>query len=467
MNLRLTESHYMHLRRLSSPSFDGQELYAEETGCILLVGHNQHPERESLLVAEVLEPISGELSDQARGGLTFSSSYLRRALLRVRERELAGFITVHTHPHSDNYVRFSKYDDDQDPQLMRNLYELQPNGMFGSMVLGKRSMAARVWLPGEQMNHHMLDECVVVGERLVYLPLTGVPAPEPPSASEIFDRGTVLTGTGALARLSRMTVGVVGTSGTGSLMVELLARAGAGELVLFEFDLLEEVNLNRILHSRVQDAQQRRNKAQRLAEALEASGLPTRVRVMPIGDITCSEAAQELRQCEILFGCVDRDWPRLILSQMANQYLLPFIDLGTEIGVGNGVIQSVDSRVSYVAPNRPCLLCSGIITTEQLRLEGLEPEERARVLAMGYSHDVQLRAPAVMDLNMRAASMAMLLTRHLLQPFLDRPLPTHVKETVTNFRCKPIRLAADPDCLICSPKARQGLGDALPLSTRM
>jgi hypothetical protein len=35
--------------------------------------------------------------------------------------------------------------------------------------------------------------------------------------------------------------------------------------------------------------------------------------------------------------------------------------LGTEIGVGENEIQSLDSRVSYVAADRPCLLCSGVV----------------------------------------------------------------------------------------------------------
>src|SRR4030095_11834032 len=61
-------------------------------------------------------------------------------------------------------------------------------------------------------------------------------------------------GNGALARLSRMRVAVVGASGTGSLMMELLLRAGAGEILVFEFDVIKGLNLNRILHARRRDA---------------------------------------------------------------------------------------------------------------------------------------------------------------------------------------------------------------------
>jgi len=45
-----------------------------------------------------LSPGAGDLCDQESGAVTFDSRYLRRALLAVRNRGLAGFLTVHTHP---------------------------------------------------------------------------------------------------------------------------------------------------------------------------------------------------------------------------------------------------------------------------------------------------------------------------------------------------------------------------------
>jgi ThiF family len=390
---------------------------------------------------------------------------LRRALLHVRKHKLAGFLTVHTHPHADERVGFSWYDDSNDPELMANLYDLQPEGVFGSMVLGKSSAAARVWRQ-DGSGHDMLENLVIVCEGLNLLPLSGESRGDEPAAAEIFDRTLAVTGRGALARLSKMRVGVVGGSGTGSLVVELLLRGGAGEIVVFEFDKIKDHNLNRILHSRRADAEAQINKAARLAEAACETGLPTRVIVVPGGDIRDAETALELRACDLVFGCIDRDWARLILSEFSQQYLVPYIDLGTEIGVGEEGVQSLDSRVSYVAPGRPCLLCSGIVSAERVRLEGLGDEELDRVIAMGYSEDIRLVAPAVMDLNMRAASYGMLVLRHLLQQFLDVPLPTHIKESLTNYVVKALRRTAKPDCPVCGDSIRLGVGDARRMTTR-
>jgi molybdopterin/thiamine biosynthesis adenylyltransferase len=466
MKLKITEHHYREMLNLTGASFLQGVDFPPETGCLLIVGRNDHDQHPSIVVREVVGPYEGDLKEQQHGAITFSNRYLRRGLLRVRELGLAGFFTLHTHPGSDSYVGFSPYDDSNDPELMRNLYDLQPTGVFGSMVRGKRAIAGRLWLPN-QAKAVPLVEIVIVGEQVESLPLNGRLGDASPIPSAIFDRGLALTGQGALARLSRMRVAVVGASGTGSLIIELLLRAGVGEVVIFEFDVIKHHNLNRILYARRRDADANVAKGERIKEGLDETGLSTRVTIIEGGDITNERVALELRGCDFIFGCVDnRDWPRLVMTEVAYQYLVPYIDLGTEIGIDDLGVQSLDSRVSYVAPGRACLFCSGIVSEERVRIEGLQPDEKARVLAMGYAKDVRMDAPAVMDLNMRAASYGMLVLRHLLQPFLDTPTPTHIKEGLTNYSVKRIRVAAREDCHICGPRGRCGFGDTLRLATR-
>jgi molybdopterin/thiamine biosynthesis adenylyltransferase len=463
MNIRISEQHWQEVKRLTSLSFVNVSAFPPETGCILLVGENDHPLRPSLLVAEVLAPEDGDLLEQGSGGITLASRFLRRALLRARERGLPGFLTLHTHPMANRHVSFSGFDDANDPELMANLYELEAQGRFGSVVLGRSAICARLWRDGAPV---YLEQLVCVGEQLSFHELSGQPEKEAPKPAGIFDRASVVTGQGAMYRLSKFRIAVIGTSGTGSLMVELLSRAGAGEIVVFEFDIADETNLNRVLHLRQRDVEANTGKADRLRQAIEETGLPTKVTVICGGDIRDPAVADELRGCDFLVGCVDRDWPRLILCEVAHQFLIPYIDLGSEIGAVEAVVQSLDSRVSYFAPNRPCLLCAKIIREEHIRLEGYGEAERERVVGMGYCKDAPLRAPAVMDLNMRAASTAMLWIRHLLQPFLTTPLPHAMKETVTNFKTKLVNYARDPDCRVCGEPLRFGSGNRFRLTTR-
>ncbi|MGB7202171.1 MAG: ThiF family adenylyltransferase [Pyrinomonadaceae bacterium] len=464
MNIRITEQDYKTLRRSLRSSFVGD--YADEVGCILLVGENRHPQCPALLVREVLVPEPDDLAEQSGGHLTFSAGFLRRAMLRVRKLGLAGFLTVHTHPCSYQTVAFSSYDNDQDPRLMRNLHEQQPTGVFGSIVAGMNSLQGRVWQhnSGEWLQ---LETLVIVGELIRFLPLTGSASEPPPTAPEIFDRSLALTGNGALAELSKMRVAFVGASGTGSLAVEAAHRCGIREIVIFEFDLFDETNLGRVLHSRRQDAKQRRAKSERLKEVVEEADLGCRVTLVEGGDVTIAKVARELTGVDVIVGCVDDShWARLVMSEVAYQYLIPYIDVGTEIGLDDTRVQSLDTRISYTAPGRPCLMCSRIVDVEQVRLEGLSSDERERVIAMGYSRDKRIEAPAVMELNMLAVGYGMLVLRHLLQPFLDRPIPTHIKGAVTNYSMRPVDVSAKPDCIICGEHGRKAMGDGYGLTVR-
>jgi molybdopterin/thiamine biosynthesis adenylyltransferase len=463
MNIRMSEKHWREVDRLTGLSFLNTVEFCPETGCILLVAENDHPRRPSLLVTEVLAPEEGDLVDQDRGGITFSSRFLRRAMLQVRENGLKGFLTLHTHPMSNENVGFSAFDNASDPELMRNFYEQQPEGIFGSVVKGRNAICARIWRDG---NPFCLDQLVRVGEQLLFQDLNGGMMKSPPRPQATFDRSSVITGAGAMYRLSKLRIGVIGASGTGSLMIELLLRAGAGEIVVFEFDIAEETNLNRVLHLRREDVKTKRGKAERARDASAETGLLTQVTVVQGGDIRNAEVASELRGCDLLIGCVDRDWPRLLLCEVAYQYLIPYLDLGSEIGAAAGVIQSLDARVSYIAPDRPCLLCAKVIRVDRVRLEGYEEEERGRIVGMGYCENLLVASPAVMDLNMRAASTAMLWVRHLLQPFLATPMPHSLKESVTNFRMKEVYHQQIPGCCVCADPSRLGSGARFRLTTR-
>ena len=65
--------------------------------------------------------------------------------------------------------------------------------------------------------------------------------------SNIFQREEMLIGKEALNKLNNAKVAVVGIGGVGSYVVEGLARAGIGKLVLVDKDVVEETNINRQL----------------------------------------------------------------------------------------------------------------------------------------------------------------------------------------------------------------------------
>ncbi len=143
---------------------------------------------------------------------------------------------------------------------------------------------------------------------------------------------------------------------------------------------------------------------------------------------------------------------------------MPYIDVGTEIGgTEESGIASVDARVSYVTPHRPCLLCMGVVDVRQLSIEGLTRTERQRQIALGYSDDLLITQPAVMDLNARASSMAMLWIRHLLQPFMvELPLAQYENLITLTTRSITSARAATETCSVCVANRYRGFGDHGP-----
>ena len=62
-----------------------------------------------------------------------------------------------------------------------------------------------------------------------------------------FDRTIRLVGEEGQARLLRAKVALFGLGGVGSYALEALVRAGIGEMLLVDGDVVEETNLNRQL----------------------------------------------------------------------------------------------------------------------------------------------------------------------------------------------------------------------------
>ena len=151
----------------------------------------------------------------------------------------------------------------------------------------------------------------------------------------------------------------------------------------------------------------------------------------------------------------------MLLSKYAYQHIVAYIDVGAEIGGDQEGIVSTDARTNYVAPGSWCLRCTGLVNPRRLGFESLTAAERNRKIALGYSDDLLLKQPAVMDLNMRAASAGVMLLRHLLQPFLLEPLPVTLTENLVTYNMKAIKTARtrNDKCDICQINRVAGFGD--------
>jgi hypothetical protein len=117
-----------------------------------------------------------------------------------------------------------------------------------------------------------------------------------------------------LALLARLTVAVIGASGTGSLICELLARAGCRRILVIDHDIVKLANLNRILYATKDDARLGRPKAEVLKRGIESLELGCEV-VPIVGYILDDNVMRRLNEVDIAFGCVDKDYPRILHTE--------------------------------------------------------------------------------------------------------------------------------------------------------
>lgn len=165
--------------------------------------------------------------------------------------------------------------------------------------------------------------------------------------------------------LQRTRVAIVGLGGGGSHIAQQLGHLGVGEFVLFDPDVVESTNLNRLVGATQRDVVDRATKVSVASRTIR--GVNPKAQV----DAYASQwqmSAVGLRSCDIIFGCVDSIGEREQLEAAARRFLVPYVDLGMDVHkVGGGFV--VGGQVALSMPEGPCLRCMGIVNDRDLELE--------------------------------------------------------------------------------------------------
>jgi len=395
--LALSGRHHFELRRHLF-SGDGKEAVA-----FALCGRARRDGVEVLLVRDVV-PVPYELCPvRTPDQVTWRGEALDHVLTRALEQGL-GLVKIHSHP--TGFPWFSSTDDHADTTL------------FSSIAgwLGDESgpLASAILLPDDRMVGRSIWSGTI-GPQLQAIRVAGedfrfwFSNNGRKSVPEHGRRVAQTFGEATYAQLRQLKIGVVGCSGTGSPVAEQLARNGVGELVLVDGDAVEFKNLNRILNSTSFDARVAANKTLVLARAIEAMGLGTRVRTHA-HDLLDVRALRDLSTCDVVFGCMDSVDGRHVLNKLASAYLIPFIDVGVRLDAdGEGGINSIWLAIHTLQPGGSSLKSRRVYDQQDLDAAFLRrdsPQEYERLLREGYIKGVREDRPAVISINMAAASAA-------------------------------------------------------------
>lgn len=267
-----------------------------------------------------------------------------------------------------------------------------------------------------------VDVSLVIGSSLKY---TFCNADECIGDNQKYERTAQAFGEGTVKILSNLTIGIVGASGTGSIVAEQLYRLGIKRLVLVDDDYVEERNLGRILNSTVDDALNKVNKTEMLKQAYHKIGLGTEVVAVPTV-VAHPNAVHMLSQCDLIFGCLDSADGRMYTNRICTFYTIPYIDMGVKLKSDNGVISEVSGAIRYIIPGEASLQSIGAYTNEQVESEALrrsDPEAYRERLNEKYIEGAQEGSPAVIPVNMHIASLAVLEMLNRIHEYRDTPNP--------------------------------------------
>ena len=210
--------------------------------------------------------------------------------------------------------------------------------------------------------------------------------------------------------LSSLTACIVGVSGTGSIVAEMLSRLGIGKITLIDFDVVEQKNLNRILNSTVKDAEEESLKTEMFAKSIKSHHPHTEVTTFSV-PVNNYNAIFNISDADVIFSCVDSIEGRHYCDLMCKAFLCPLIDIGVTIPTSfkdkNIRIADVCGRIDYIHPDGPSLSDRKVVTPELLRREYLEkvaPNELEAQVKEGYIKGLHQEAPSVISINMRAAA---------------------------------------------------------------
>lgn len=407
--LRLTGKQFSVLRAHLFPG-DGCESVA-----LVLCGRHRSCDQHIFLMHEVHLIQNDKCILRTKNSVQWSTQGLEE-LLEIAEKKGMALLKIHSHP--TNYSDFSLTDDISDKDLFASVHSWLDDDLphASAVMLPDGSIFGRAVMHDNSFVD--ISNITIVGDDIKYSGHINN------SLAEYTIRTQQTFGKKTTQKMSGLTAVVVGCSGTGGPLIEMLVRNNIGRVILVDPKLMELKNLNRIPNTKMRDVLNRTAKVYALKQSIEDMGLGTEV-VAIHESVDSVEILEILATADVLFGCVDSISGRDILNSLATHYLIPYFDLGVRLDAdGEGGIDQIFGTVHYLQPGGSSLKSRKVYTSEQLHAELLkqnDPESFNKQEIAGYLAAVNEDSPAVISVNTQMAAFAMNEFLARLHPYRDDP----------------------------------------------
>lgn len=340
----------------------------QEDLCFVLWRPSLGRSRASALVVDIILPQTGER--HVHGNASFESEYFTRSARIASERQ-CGLGLIHNHPGARDWQGLSVDDFAAESGVAAQGEAFTNLPLLGlTLATETNSFSARLWERVDRGRYvpQWCESVRVVGRRL------GVnfnPQLRPPPALRASQVRTVSAwGEVMQADLARLKVGVVGAGSVGANVAEALARTGVENISLYDFDLVEEKNLDRLLHATVEDATASRPKVDVLRSALLKSSTAAEpaIRALQLS-IVEPEGLADALDMDVLFCCVDRPWGRQVANYLSDVHLIPVVDGGVNVDLTPTRMRGAEWRAHIATADRCCLECLGQFDPADVSLE--------------------------------------------------------------------------------------------------
>ncbi len=455
--LRLSGLHHKKLREHLFPG-DGREAVA-----LALCGVTQFTELTLVTVNDVFTIPYESCSFRSATRVTWPTELLVPLLEKSNNNKRSQLVIFKIHSHFSKNDTFSELDDEADDDLFPSI--------AGWLDTDFPGISAIMWPDGQilaRAHNHLdtytqVDTVMVAGPDIKLWPYNSN-INEIDHERNFMMRTEQTFGKGTVKTMSGLSIGVVGVSGTGSPVAEMLYRLGIGELVLVDDDVIKPHNVSRIYNSTLTDADNKLAKVIMMYNAIEKTGLQTKV--VPLAmSLFNPDVIRRLAQCDVIFGCMDSVDGRQLLNELCTFYCIPYFDLGVRLDAdGVGGINQVNGTVHYLQPGGSSLFSRKAITQEALKTEAMKrtnPDEYDKQLEERYIKGANEDSPAVISVNTLVASLA-------VNDFLAR---IHPYRDDNNENVATLRISLNQSRIIIENEGdpchvlqkRVGLGDVSPL----